>query len=251
MTKLKCAFVIATLAAIMWVGWTELETNRTEALPTSVERVGRQHRGEDSLEQPKKGDRRAPAFSDSDKAKSGDTVTFAQSATHSSQTSTPAGTTTLLAAGARGPLPASSKDLLAEFLEHGQIPGEISRIHELHAAFDAEPVDSSWANAAQAQLRLYIDGATENATAWLDVSSVACHQTLCEVQVVGNFPGQINPGDPMDWMAYAHRMESEQWFRDRYDFPINAVTRAPDGRVIYLTYFSRRPQLKSERLATR
>lgn len=146
-------------------------------------------------------------------------------------------------------LPASSKGLMAEFLEHGAIPRARSPIHEFHSAFESEPVDPTWANAAQSQLRLYIDGVTENATAWLDVTSVACHQTLCEVQVVGNFPGNVSPGDPMDWQAYASRMEREQWFRDRYDFPVNAVTRAPDGRYIYLTYFSRRPGTKLQRVA--
>jgi hypothetical protein len=140
-------------------------------------------------------------------------------------------------------LPVSSSDLMALYFKEGsnRPDGNPSRLQDLHNAFAHEPVDPSWGPAAQAQIKFYTDDVSQRSGGWLDFTSVECHSTVCEIQVVGTFR-DVHNGDPMDWQAYAAHMGGEAWFRDRYDSPINAVTRAPDGRWIYVSYFYRKPQ---------
>ena len=135
-------------------------------------------------------------------------------------------------------LPPSSADLMAYFFAKEAIPGIRSPVHEFHSALEQEPVDHGWAEASQAQLHLYLNGLRTDG--WLDFPSVECRRTLCEIQVVSNYIGDLKPGGPGDWQTFSREMENQSWFRDLYTFPVLMVTPMPDGRVVYLNYFYRK-----------
>lgn len=119
---------------------------------------------------------------------------------------------------------------LAQDLENGEAGSiELRTVSEL---LIKEPRDEAWASSVEYGIG---DRAAKLAARYgrgLELASIKCRQTLCEIQAV-NRRGAA--GSPTDWNIVHERLYRDLKFSNSYSL----MKPLPDGRTVYLTYVVR------------
>ncbi len=135
----------------------------------------------------------------------------------------------------------SDDDLISKWVSPtGRPDDEFDSNKVMHNHLSTEPRDDAWASQAEQQLRNYITA--KMGPERLNLVSVHCGSSLCEVDAVGRSPENLSV-DMKDWQEYLLLMRQQPWWQEyQFDQPRTMVASTPDNRALFIAFVTRLSQ---------
>jgi hypothetical protein len=133
--------------------------------------------------------------------------------------------------------PKSAEELLSAFVTDDPTEVFLPESVRIHAAVQSEPVDPEWGPAASQAMRDYLVAQFGDR---FEIPVADCRQDLCELEAASRLGG--NASQDMHDFEDAIRLMKQQpwWVTLQFDQQTAIVGGAPDGRALFIYFFSRK-----------
>jgi hypothetical protein len=133
--------------------------------------------------------------------------------------------------------PKSAEELLSAFVTDDPTQVFLPESVRIHAAVQSEPVDPDWGPAASQAMRDYLLAQFGDR---FEIPVADCRQDLCELEVASRLSGNSD-ADMRDFQEALFLMKKQPWWSAlQFDQETGLVGTSPDGRALFVYFFSRK-----------
>jgi hypothetical protein len=135
------------------------------------------------------------------------------------------------------PPPKSAEELLSPFVTDDPTQVFLPESVRNHAAVQSEAVDPDWGPEASQAIRDYLVAQFGDR---FEIPVADCRQDLCELEAASRIGGNASD-DMRDFGEAIQRMKKQSWWVTlQFDQETEIIGSSPDGRALFIFFFSRK-----------